>query len=302
MSEIVYYGSVKCSKETATGKECRNKAYWLSFNSYVCGVHSKSDEDRIALAKNPNAKADKGKALAERQILVEKEAKRNREKGYIGNVICSKIRMMKEVEHFDGYLKVFPNYKHQNRIDGFGCMSLSPKAMGPIDHGQKGLPIALNLENMWQGSKCFPHETGEDNYPAPEFYESRLAMYNDPEPHRHKLFLDGTHAKGNIPNYSVWIDKHGYETFLKYREARQIYCHFYELIAKDSEDFLKLKNMINEGYNLQICGYDAYPVEKSLDDCYKDVSRPFGHELVLYTMLMVEEEEYPWRKFQTITF
>ena len=137
MADVVYYGSVKCSKETAAGKPCRNKAYWLSFNSYVCGVHSKSDKNKIALPKNPDAKYDKVKLLAERQVLVEIEAEKNRKDGYIGNLICSKMKMMKEVDHFDGYLKVFPNYKHQNRVDGFGCMSLSPKSMGPIEHGQK---------------------------------------------------------------------------------------------------------------------------------------------------------------------
>jgi hypothetical protein len=58
--------------------------------------------------------------------------------------------MMKNPEHIEGFLKVFPNYKHQNRQDGFGCMKLSPKYLGPVDHGQPDLPPALNIENFHQ--------------------------------------------------------------------------------------------------------------------------------------------------------
>lgn len=60
-----------------------------------------------------------------------------------------------------------------------------------------------------------------------------------------------------------------------------------------------------------ICGYDAYnpfkrPRKRSetyknasagrrILKCYLDVSKPFGHELVLYTMLMFSHKDYPWR-------
>lgn len=42
-------------------------------------------------------------------------------------------------------------------------------------------------------------------------------------------------------------------------------------------------------HNLRICGYDAYEVKENMkieeyEECYLDISRPFGHELVLYTM------------------
>ena len=60
--------------------------------------------------------------------------------------------MMKPPEHIDGYLKVFPNFKHQNRKDGFGCASLSPKALGPVSDGSRH---AKNIENFHQGAKIF---------------------------------------------------------------------------------------------------------------------------------------------------
>ena len=48
-----------------------------------------------------------------------------------------------------------------------------------------------------------------------------------------------------------------------------------------------------------ICGYDAYqPDPAKLYEHYCDPSRPFGHELVLYTLLSVKDrEDYPWRRY-----
>ena len=65
--------------------------------------------------------------------------------------------------------------------------------------------------------------------------------------------------------------------------------------------------MRKKGYNLQICGFDAYHVKnatpKTLLKCYEDISRPFGHELVLFTMLCIKnEEDYPWRIYKTLDF
>jgi len=53
--------------------------------------------------------------------------------------------------------------------------------------------------------------------------------------------------------------------------------------------------MLSEGVNLQIVGYDGYEVTRSLIDHYKDPSVPFGHELVLFTLLTEpNSQQYPW--------
>ena len=269
-----FYGEKQCES-----KKCSNKAYFLSSKKYLCGVHSRSDKTRISLIKNPNAKELKKQLLQYRQSLVEKQAELNRENGTRGTVICTKLRMMKEPEHNDGYLKVFPNYKHQNRQDGFGCMSLSPKAMGPIIHGQPGLPNALNLENYHQYAKCFPSEVDEDGNPLQSFYDLQKKMYLDPVPHRHKEEAKNMPASTNknIPLFSIWLDKDSTEHRCTYFESRQFYCNFYERIAKKLKDFKKLKKLLKKGYNLQIVGYDAYPITKTIEECYLDTSRPFLH-------------------------
>ena len=94
-----------------------------------------------------------------------------------------------------GWWPIFPNAKHGGRTDGAGCPSLSPKIMGPIDHGQPSLPPAQNLENLHQGNKVFPSEAvdshGEATHvkdvhnsivhkpfvPSPTFFETQREMY-----------------------------------------------------------------------------------------------------------------------------
>jgi hypothetical protein len=89
----------------------------------------------------------------------------------------------------------------------------------------------------------------------------------------------------------VWIDTEGHELHLSYIESRQIYCHYYEQFALASPDFHHLKQLLADGVNLQICGYDAYQPSGTPDTHYLDPSRPFGHELVLYTMSTTEPDQ-----------
>lgn len=65
-----------------------------------------------------------------------------------------------------------------------------------------------------------------------------------------------------------------------------------------------LKKKVKDGYNLQIVGYDGRSMAGTTPlQAYLDASAPFGHELVLWTMLTVENKDnYPWRKHKTFEF
>jgi len=57
------------------------------------------------------------------------------------------------------------------------------------------------------------------------------------------------------------------------------------------------------GYALQIVGYDAYTPRATDPDTlyehYLDETRPFGHEMVILTMLCVDDtEQRPWNRFR----
>lgn len=298
---IPYHGETICEEDS-----CNKRAYWLTIDEKkaCCGAHSKK-RPRDSLPKNPKAAEERAKRWKEDREHVDAVAKENKEKGIRGKVVCEKMKMMKTPTDIPGYLKVFPNYKHQNRRDGFGCSDLSPKKMGPIEHREPGMPVALNLENFHQGSKVFPHETssGDPNFLPEKAWGKIKEIYQDPEPHRHKYSPDTLRKHGknvNIPLFSVHIDSNGNAKPFTYLQSRYFYCKWYEHYAKKSESFAKLVEMLNDGYNLQIVGYDAYAPDKDLHEHYLDTSRPFGHEMVLYTLLTVENtEEYPWNKYRS---
>lgn len=312
----IYYGEVECSALKKNGESCKNKAYYTDSQTqkYVCGVHCKK-ERRITLPINPNAEENKKSLIDEWLVTIDEVAEQNRKSGNLGNLTCQKMYMMKNPILNDGVLNIYPNYKHQNRTDGIGYKCLSPKDIGPIHHNQPGLPPALNLENFHQGSKCFSSETDGDR-PSTDFYKNQIAMFLDPNPHRHKMTVDKNSKNKNIPEYFVWIDQDKTEHHLTYIESRQFYCNFYERAVLNMDKFWEILDYLKKGYNICICGYDAFSVKhpntkrelrKTLEKHYLDDSRPFGHELVLYSLLMyhllrVSKKRWVWRKYKTFEF
>jgi len=300
MASMIYYGEVGCeatySSGVNKGKACRNKAYYEKNGSYFCGVHCR--RDRTKLPVNPKAKEIKEECQNRRNKLVSEVAAENLKAGRRGHVIVTKLRMMKPVDYCDGYRPVFPNFKHKNRKDGYGCPALSPKSLGPVEHIMPILPPALNLENFHQFAKVWPFEIDEYGKQKPEYIEARIKAYKDPIPHRHKYDRKTLKEYGpnlNKPSFSLFYRTDGTEVHYSYIECRYFYCKKYEELAEKTEEFNCLKQWLNEGINLQIVGYDGYDITKSVFDHYCDTSRPFGHELVLYTMLTIEDsKDYPW--------
>ena len=281
-----YYGEQRCSYRKKDGSACTNWAYYLYETKLSCGVHAKDKSHK--LPKNP-VKVNRQEEWDKARILDGR-----------GTVCVTTLRMMKKPEYKQGYIPIFPNFKHGGRTDGLGMPALSPKAMGPIDHGQPGLPLALNLENFHQANKVFASEVNGEGNPLPVWYERRLALYQDLAPHRHKLgntkqeHLKNAGMAGN-PNvclYSIVVHADGKEVRYSYVESRKFYCGFYERIARETPEYKRLEELLSQGYHLQIFGYDGYPVTKSLQEHYLDPERPFGHEMVLYSMLV---GEHPWR-------
>ena len=298
VGQMVYSGEYPCQRSN-----CRNLAHYSIGAEYLCGTHSRSAADRVVLPKKGKSMmAEEEAARLRRAVdLADRSKEDNQKQGRRGQVILTRLRMMRKPDHIDGYLSVFPNYKHGNRSDGLGMNRLSPKSLGPVDHGQPGLPPALNVENFHQGSKCFSQEVGEDGNPNQLYYDNRLMFYQDSEPHRHKY--KGTGKNVNIPKYFVWVDREGKEHHLNYVTSRQFYCNFFERLVKVEPQYTRLVDLIHQGYNLNLIGYDASPIEASqIEEAYLKPGLPFGHEKVLFAMLSLEESDYPWRKHKTYDF
>lgn len=287
----MYSGETNCNN-------CYRKAYYTIDNLYYCGYHGDKTE-RVKMQKNPNINIIRANRISDHVNKCDMIAHENKMNNIKGNIICSKMKMFGEVELIEGYINIFPNYKHGNRKDGMGFPSLSPKSIGPINHGQPGLPISLNLENFHQGNKVYENEVDANGEPTELFFEIQKKMYCETEPFIHKSdYINTTNTINcvnkqktnknvkNTPLYSIWVSKDKIHK-VSYFESRQFYCTFYEREIINNADFLKLKKLIENGYNLRIVGYDAYNVTKSIEEHYKDITKPFGHELVLYSMMIV---------------
>jgi hypothetical protein len=300
MKKRPFYGEQPCAR-------CKNGAYYEYEGAYMCGVHSRDKALRIKLDKDPDAANKRAAELKAHFDGCEREAEARGARPPAELVTLEKMAMMRSPALQPGVINVFPNYKHAGRDDGVGMRTLSPKFLGPVDHGQPGLEPALNLENFHQSNKVWPHEVGPDGAPTEAFFELQKALYADPEPHRHKPGAQGERndprrgagKNRNIPYFSVWRDERGLHQ-LTYIQSRELYCTFYERLATQQPEFAALQTLLTNGYRLNLVGYDAYPVAKvdaeELDRCYLDPSRPFGHELVLFSLLVLERADFPWRR------
>jgi hypothetical protein len=290
---MAYYGETECQASVKSGDPCRNKAYYFQNDRVLCGRHSKK-ELRVELQKNPHAAEQKKDKLVEERRQIEAAASENRSRGQRGQVIVTPLRMMKAPKDHLGYLKVFPNFKHGNRSDGYGCPALSPMSLGPVTHLMPNLPPAKNIENFHQFAKVFPFEVDAQGQLLPQVISHRVAAYNDPVAHRHKY--DREVVKQYKPLYSVYYDSQEQEHRFSYIGSRYFYCKKYEELASRTHELECLRDLLAAGYNLQIVGYDGYPVMRTLLEHYVDESLPFGHELVLYTLLTASPETYPWNQ------
>ena len=318
---LPYYGEASCcARKKKDAKPCENNAYYWVRNSmtkkleWFCGVHS-SVSNRGKLEPNPDAEKNLADMLAARELKAEEEAAKNRSEKKEGHVIVTKIvGMMSKPTHTDGYRSVFPNYKQQNTRYGFGCARLSPKSLGPVEHGMPAqiLPAARSIENYHQFAKHWPFELDDHGKIKEEYMEKRREAYRSEVPERHKYkreFLkaqaQSADGNANVPAFSAFYHREtGEERRYNYIECRYFYCHWYERLADKEQDMKTLRQWIKDGYNLNIQGYDGFALEDekyagmTLYDHYLDGSKPFGHELVLYSMLVVKEpEDYPWNRY-----
>jgi hypothetical protein len=341
-AKLPYWGEGECMR-------CKRVAYYELRGKPMCGRHaSKNQPGRRQLKRNPNAEQLKHEAYQNHLKTIEAAAKANTSQptnGTVGKVDAVMMKMMKGVEQKPGWLMVFPNYKHQNRTDGYGCSALSPKSLPSIAGGAK------NLENEHQRRKVFPFfaQTSKTSSaiaaqiraielewrdakdpvtvsadcggridkllaqlpePLKEYKHLVTGMGQDTEPYRHQHDYLQSHSKAfptiqlpkekvNAPLYFIWADGKRYS----YVQSRQFYCQIYERYAMETKEFKHLITECKRGVNLLICGYDAYPLDKhSLDWHYLDPAQPFGHEMVLLTLLTVSDPKlYPWNKFKTFT-
>lgn len=304
---VPYYGTTMCQATYKSGKPCKNKAYWNSGGTFTCGVHKK--DGAVKLKKDPNAAASKKQDLAEHQVTVENTRTENQVAGRRGTVTASKLRMMKPVPHKKGYASIFPNFKHTKRTDGIGMSKLSPKSLGPVNHRMPAalLPPAQSIENYHQHAKFWKFELRSNGLPTEDAHSLRIRAYKSKTADRHKHSRQKLKAavKGgniNVPEYSLFYSSTGEPRKYNYLQSRFFYCHYFEELAQKEAEFATLKKMVEDGYNVNLIGYDSYEPAQTAEGLWKqynNTSKPFGHELVLCALLILNDpEDYPWNRFR----
>jgi len=282
---------------------------------YVCGIHSKR-EHRKVLSKNP--RASELQAATNKSKKREADALAERNAGGVGSITATKMRMMRKPVPQPGHLAVFPNNRHAHSYgyESGDFSALSPMQLGPVMSDDGATVVARNIENYHQFAKVFPQEQEAEmvcdcgrpfahNRPSQAYHDRKREAYADPVPHRHKFgdLADMKRANksyvndGNI-NAPMYTEQNG--RHYTYVESRYFYCHQMEVLATQTAAFAKLMQYYNNGYAIELFGYDAYPPTMSLWEHYCDASKPFGHELVILTLVRMHDtpDEYPWRRYR----
>lgn len=285
-----FSGEAKCA--------CGNVAYYWRESAAQCGNCTRN-KSREKLARNPQAADVRAEKMRAHMATVEAA----RTPGN-GQVRVQRMLMMRSPPQEDGWLLVFPNFKHGGRTDGLGMPQLSPKSLGPIEHGQPGLPVARNLENFHQFAKFWHMDVGADEMPTQQALEERRQAYESDVPARHRHPREELARLGNPnqPLFSLYYATDGSPRKYNYLQCRYFYCHFYQRLVVLTPQYSDLRRRLSDGYHLTLVGYDGRPVEptaEALWEAYLYTERPFGHELVLFSMLVLgdETERYPWNRY-----
>lgn len=221
-----------------------------------------------------------------------------------GQVRCGKIVHFRAPKGEDKTHPKIPGFTNINATSGNKTWKgLSPMVLGPFQVIERRFPtrdypdgvhpgfvavneqlqgaVSYNLENWWQYSKLYdvdgPFDLNYGNLPR-TFLLRRAQGLGDPKPHRRAL----PKAKGT-PVASYFDAR-----VFSYIPSRKFYCTVYEALVIRTPEYQNLLQRLANGENLLVIGYDGFDLpitNEAVQQAYDDPSRPFGHELVLFTML-----------------
>jgi hypothetical protein len=279
-------------------KPCSNIAICKYQHTFLCCIHGRSISKKLGIPlKKISDEDSRRQVIKKHKEYCDEQALELRKAGKAGCVtVCDKFK----AGICETYINIYPIIKDARVIDGLVLSSLSSINIGPIHHGQPGLPPCMILQNFHEANRVYQDEIDGKGHPLPAFYERQIKMYSDT---KQSECLSSSVYKNCV--YYMWIDFTGKVERITEVMSRQFYCAFYQRSMIANSDFLRLKWMLMNGYNLRICGKEPFliPLNKTMDDCYLNPSKPFTYEMILYTMLTYKDiDEYPWKKHKTFNF
>jgi hypothetical protein len=188
-----------------------------------------------------------------------------------------KLRVVNVAPHFS--YPVFPGYKN------IGISTRTPTKMqelSSVNMGPFSNPQVPNLYTLWMVSKIYDEDLDSNGsytngYLKKIEYRAKCAYWSDKD-----------HWKEKNTLFYYWQGKELNEI----EARREIFCPLYVDFARKTKSFRKIKKLLNDGYNIQLVGYDtvsyssAYdPDGQLLKDIFNDPSNPFSNAHVLAGML-----------------
>ena len=278
---------------------CGKTAYYWT-NEPVCGRCRGADTEFANLRKVPKTAAAKAAEWAARQDSLRLHTRALTPHRGNGSLMFTRINkglmQLWNPPFVEGFWRVYPNHRAE-AAPGEHFPQLSPKVMGPVRDART---TGLWLENAHQGSKMFAGEVDPITHePKEDALEFRKHFWELKHPRRHKypadiLAKEAAKMPGrNVNNcmvYSFFYGFNGKNLKLSYLEARMFYAQWYVYFARQSQFFRWMREQLEKGYDVEICGYDV-PFEGRVDGNamerqYFDESTPYGHECVLAAMLL----------------
>lgn len=301
--EKKYFADGICEATTGKGDKCRNVIKFMLDNKYVCGVHNFKKKG-VPLPRDPDRKTKLIIGKEDKIKAINITAEDNRAMGKRGNVIVVKKLMFGKSEIPNDYFIVEPNKNAKSTNESKLAMpQLSPMTLGPFTCGHDDDRItSQTIEGFHQGNKlfwCEIDECDDMNELISLWDERRRYHYMLEIPQRHKLGKTkaehmkiakmGKRDNANICAASLIELPDGKLVKYSYVQTRHFYFRYYANLARQTDEFKKLKKLLDQGYNMAICGFDGYNITKTLKEHFYDETKPFGHEIALYTLLVAEE-------------
>jgi hypothetical protein len=211
-------------------------------------------------------------APTKRQELVEEARQRNALYDQAGSVRLQTLYHYRDQSAPSKRWRELPGFRNVSVCQGAKkWKALAPRFLGPLVFD--GVP-AVNLANVWTYSQVTAQDL-RNGAIKPEWFEHRRWGFGQPDKKR---------SAQQTPLFWLW--EGGAQLDLV--QARKAYCALYARLVQAKDEYRELHLLVQQGYNLQLFGYDAWDFTeqgKTLLQAIEDPTARFGHELVLYGLL-----------------
>ena len=284
--KIKFTKIVTCQGHKKNGDDCINLSSFYYNGKYFCCVHKPKNNltgKIIRLKVDPQIAIDRQNAYMKHMKTVKKHDRK-------GKIIMENLNFGTVPVYMDGCYMIFANKAPRHKGYGIHMPDLSPMIMGPIIHNKA---VSRILENWWKSCKVYDFEIDHDSDSVKKtFYETQKKWMNLDKVNLKKSKFYPKEPKKSFDKVNMkFVLFPNDDKRYTYIDSRSVYVKLYKQYATKTVSYRKLVKLLNDGYDICLCSYNSIDTnnELSLSDIKKRMNDPdksFGHEFVLYSMLM----------------